>query len=86
MTIFSVVLGLVGGVSLWLNWAVNPLRKIAKYATMVFALLVMYFAKSTGNSGAVISHPEIEMTDEQINKNFKETHHHHHPEDHEEHD
>jgi uncharacterized membrane protein len=83
-TILSVILGILGGVSLWFNWAVNPLRKISKYITMVFALIVMYFAKYTGNSGAVISHPEIEMTNEQIDKNFKEDDHHNHDENHDE--
>ncbi len=81
-TILSVILGLLSGVSLWLNWVTSPLRKVAKYLTIGMALVVIYFTKPTGNSGAAISHPEVKLSEKEITEKFK-NHSEEHSEEHE---
>lgn len=59
---FAVLSYLLGAISLFGFWASlkqKPFSKIISYVVLMFALVVMFFAKQTGTTGGEIRHTEI---------------------------
>ncbi|WP_367391455.1 hypothetical protein [Lewinella sp. LCG006] len=60
--IFAILLYVLGGISLiglWANWKKQPFSKIIAVVTIVFSLVVLFYAKQTGTTGGEIRHTEI---------------------------
>ncbi|KOY85284.1 hypothetical protein AD998_03150 [bacterium 336/3] len=71
--LLSYVLGLIAIVGLWSNWKKKGFASVISYITVVFSLVVLFFAKQTGTSGGEIRHPEIrtEQSNNQIEKKIE---------------
>jgi uncharacterized membrane protein len=57
--ILSYILGGISLLGLWLSIKQNAFAKLGYIATLVFALVVIYFARQTGATGGEIRHSEI---------------------------
>lgn len=57
--LLSYGLGLISLLSLWFSWKQKSLMKPASFIVLVFAFVVLFFAKQTGTSGGEIRHTEI---------------------------
>jgi uncharacterized membrane protein len=60
--IFAVLLYILGGVSLiglWVNWKQKPFSNPVAMATIIFTVVVLFYAKQTGTTGGEIRHTEI---------------------------
>jgi uncharacterized membrane protein len=60
--IFAILLYVLGGISLiglWANWKKQPFSKVISFVTIVFSLIVLFYAKQTGTTGGEIRHTEI---------------------------
>ena len=60
--VFSVLLYILGGVSLfglWANWNKWPSSRIISMVTIGLSVIVLFYAKQAGTSGMEIRHPEI---------------------------
>lgn len=60
--IFSILTYILGGLSLaslWVSWKQKPFASVASVVTLVFACVVLFFAKQAGTTGGEIRHTEI---------------------------
>lgn len=60
--VFVSLLYILGGLSLvglWANWKKKPFSKVVIFLTIIFSLVVLYYAKQTGTTGGEIRHTEI---------------------------
>ena len=57
--LLSYALGLISIIGLWANLKKKSFAGIIAIFLVVFAMVVMFFAKQTGTSGGEIRHPEI---------------------------
>jgi hypothetical protein len=55
----SYLLGGLALVTLWANWKKKSFSGILEYVILVFAVVLVYFAKEAGTTGGEIMHPEI---------------------------
>lgn len=63
--LFSILTYILGGLSLFGLWASIKVKKYSNFANisiLIFALIVMIFAKQTGTTGGEIRHTEIRST------------------------
>lgn len=59
---FAILLYILGGISLiglWANWKTKPLSNTISFVSIVFAFIVLFYAKQTGTTGGEIRHTEI---------------------------
>jgi uncharacterized membrane protein len=57
--ILSYILGGLSLVSLWASWKQKPFAAAASVIVLIFACVVLFFAKQTGTTGGEIRHTEI---------------------------
>lgn len=57
--IFSYVLGCISLFGLWTSFKQKSFSSIVSIGTLIFASIVMFFAKQTGTTGGEIRHTEI---------------------------
>ena len=57
--LLSYVLGVISLLGLWASFKKKSFSKIIALVTLVFAILVLFFAKQTGTTGGEIRHTEI---------------------------
>lgn len=60
--LFALLSYILGGVSilgLWMSFKEKALANVVAVATLIFAVVVIFFAKSTGTTGGEIRHTEI---------------------------
>jgi hypothetical protein len=57
--IFSYVLGCISLFGLWASFKQKSFSSIVSIGTLIFALIVLFFAKQTGRTGGEIRHTEI---------------------------
>jgi len=60
--IFSVLLYILGGLSLiglWANWKKKSFSRIITFTTIALSLVVLFYANQTGTTGGEIRHTEI---------------------------
>ncbi|MBS1524189.1 MAG: hypothetical protein JST19_00985 [Bacteroidetes bacterium] len=60
--IFSIVLYVLGGLSviaLWANWKQKSYSGLLSWFVIGFSVVVLFFSRQTGTSGGVIRHTEI---------------------------
>jgi uncharacterized membrane protein len=76
---FAILLYILGGVSLvglWANWKQKSFSNPVALATIIFTVVVLFFAKQTGTTGGEIRHTEIRAdsssTMDSINQNKEE--------------
>jgi uncharacterized membrane protein len=76
---FAILLYILGGVSLvglWTNWKQKSFSNPVALATIIFTVVVLFFAKQTGTTGGEIRHTEIRAdsssTMDSINQNKEE--------------
>lgn len=61
-SLFSVMMYILGGISLvalWASWKEKTFARIMSYIVVVFAVVAIYFSVETGTSGGEIRHTEI---------------------------
>jgi len=59
---FSIILYLLGGLSvvaLWASWKQKSYSRLLSWVVIGFGVVVLFFSKQTGTSGGVIRHSEI---------------------------
>ena len=59
--LLSYILGAVSILGLWASFKQKVFANIVSITTLVFALVVLFFAKQTGTAGGEIRHPEIRI-------------------------
>lgn len=59
MAILSYVLGGISLLGLWSSFKQKPIAGIVYWLTLVFSLVVLFFARQTGTTGGEIRHTEI---------------------------
>lgn len=64
--IVSYVMGLLSMIGLWASFKRKTFSNSLTYIILVFAFVVLFFARQTGTTGGEISHPEI-RTDNNLN-------------------
>jgi uncharacterized membrane protein len=60
--LFAILTYILAGLSLaslWASWKQKPFASVAAVITLVFACVILYFAKQTGTTGGEIRHTEI---------------------------
>ena len=57
--ILSYILGGISLLGLWASFKQKPFSSIISIGTLVFAIVVLFFAKQTGTTGGEIRHTEI---------------------------
>jgi uncharacterized membrane protein len=60
--IFSILLYVLGGISLiglWANWKRKSLSNIISIVAIAFTLIVLFYGRQTGTTGGEIRHTEI---------------------------
>ncbi|WP_250632033.1 DUF2231 domain-containing protein [Rhodoflexus caldus] len=57
--ILSYILGGLSLASLWASWKQKPFAAAASVIVLIFAFVVLFFAKQTGTTGGEIRHTEI---------------------------
>lgn len=57
--VLSYLLGAFSLVALWANWKQKTFAGFLSVLTLIFGLVVLFFASRTGTSGGEIRHPEI---------------------------
>lgn len=73
--IFAILLYVLGGISLiglWANWKEQSYSKIIAVVTIVFSLVVLFYAKQTGTTGGEIRHTEIRADGFNGNRNVNQ--------------
>ncbi len=59
--ILSYILGGISLLGLWASFKQKPFSSIISIGTLVFAIVVLFFAKQTGTTGGEIRHKEIRI-------------------------
>lgn len=59
--ILSYILGGISLLGLWASFKQKPFSSIISIGTLVFAIVVLFFAKQTGTTGGEIRHTEIRI-------------------------
>ncbi|MFT6036703.1 MAG: putative membrane protein [Marivirga sp.] len=70
---FAILLYILGGVSLlglWANWKEKPFSNPVAIATIIFAVVVLFFAQQTGTTGGEIRHTEIRTESSSTNNSI----------------
>ncbi len=57
--LLSYIFGVVSLVGLWANWKQKSFSNILSFATVAFAVVVLFYAQKTGTTGGEIRHTEI---------------------------
>jgi uncharacterized membrane protein len=65
--IFSYMLGGISLFGIWANFKQKPFSNIISCLTVVFTIVVLFFAKQTGTSGGEIRHTEIRTGNNMLN-------------------
>ncbi|HSI75265.1 MAG TPA: hypothetical protein VK957_05210 [Lunatimonas sp.] len=55
----SYALGILSMIGFWANWKEKSYSHLLSVIVLLFALVVLFFAKETGTTGGEIRHPEI---------------------------
>jgi hypothetical protein len=61
--LLSYILGGISLLGLWASFKEKTFSGLVAIVTLVFAIVVLFFAKQTGTSGGVIRHTEIRSGD-----------------------
>ncbi len=61
--ILSYLLGAISLLGLWANWRQKSFANLLSFATLIFCVVVLFFAKQTGTTGGEIRHTEIRADD-----------------------
>ncbi|ESU22864.1 hypothetical protein FEDK69T_17670 [Flavobacterium enshiense DK69] len=69
----SYALGVFSLLGIWANYKQKSFSNILSIATMVFSIIVLFFAKQTGTTGGEIRHLEIRKDFKPPNKNKENT-------------
>ncbi|MFT6036196.1 MAG: hypothetical protein ACI9XJ_001774, partial [Marivirga sp.] len=70
---FAILLYILGGVSLiglWANWKEKSFSNPVAIATIIFAVVVLFFAQQTGTTGGEIRHTEIRTESSSTNNSI----------------
>lgn len=71
--IFAILMYVLGGISLiglWANWKKKSYSKMISFASIVFTLVVLFYAKETGTTGGEIRHTEIRVDGAVVNRSI----------------
>ncbi|WP_439482333.1 hypothetical protein [Cyclobacterium plantarum] len=56
---FSYGLGILSILGFWANWKENSFSNLLSFVVLLFAFVLLFFAKEVGTTGGEIRHPEI---------------------------